>query len=127
MIVIDLVRSETPDDNIEMISQEILTKKNLWKSFSRYSKEKTRENLRRRKNDKAEEDWIKRSHELIFAAGRKESPLLRKPKRCLPSLTTVETERFPKKSLLRAACRMKIWSECCRKTEPSLCISRRFK
>ena len=49
-IVIDLVMiDDDDDDNIDMISQEILTKKNLWKSFSRYSKEKTRENLRRRK------------------------------------------------------------------------------
>ena len=51
-IVIDLVMiddDDDDDDNIDMISQEILTKKNLWKSFSRYLKEKTRENLRRRK------------------------------------------------------------------------------
>ena len=50
-IVIDLVMIDDDDDNIDMISQEILTKKNLWKSFSRYSKEKTQENLRRRKKD----------------------------------------------------------------------------
>ena len=48
-IVIDLVMIGDDDDNIDMISQEILTKKNLWKSFYRYLKEKTRENLRRRK------------------------------------------------------------------------------
>ena len=52
MIVIDLVMIDDDDDDnddIEMISQEILTKRNLWKSFSRYSKEKTRESQRRRK------------------------------------------------------------------------------
>ena len=43
------VRHRTHDDKVELISQEISTKKNLWKSFSRYLKEKKRKSRIRRK------------------------------------------------------------------------------
>ena len=106
--------SDHDDDNIEMISQEISTKKNLWKSFSRSSKEKKRKSRSRRKKVLP---LFLFQYNCKITEGRKERPLLRELKRCLPSWTTVETERCPRRSLLRAACRMKIWSECCRKTE----------